>query len=182
MRDELLVMLKEKAYRKGEFKLSSGEISEHYVNCKPVILNGEGLYMVCDMMLGHIEHDSKAVAGLTLGADPLVSGFAMHSYSYWNRVQSSYIVDGLIIRKEPKGHGTASQIEGPLPPKGSKITVLEDVVTTGGSSLKAVNVLRDVGYEVNRIVSIVDRQEGGEDAIIKAGLQLRSLFTLEDLL
>jgi orotate phosphoribosyltransferase len=181
MRDELLKMLKEKAYRKGEFKLSSGEISEHYVNCKPVILNGEGLYMVCGMMLNHIENDIKAVAGLTLGADPLVSGFALHSYNYWKTVRSC-MVDGLIIRKEPKGHGTASQIEGPLPPKGSKITVLEDVVTTGGSSLKAVNVLRDVGYEVNRIVSIVDRQEGGEDAIIKAGLQLRSLFTLEDLL
>ena len=180
MRDELLKMLKEKAYRKGEFKLSSGDISEHYVNCKPVILNGEGLYMVCDMMLGHIEHDSKAVAGLTLGADPLVSGLAMHSYSYWNRVQSSYIVDGLIIRKEPKGHGTASQIEGPLPPKGSKITVLEDVVTTGGSSIKAVNVLRDVGYEVNRVISIVDRQEGGVEAMKDVGLELKSLFTMED--
>ena len=182
MRDELLAMLKEKAYRKGEFKLSSGETSEHYVNCKPVILNGEGLYMVCDMMLSYIEHDSSAVAGLTLGADPLVSGVAMHSYSYWNRVQSSYIVDGLIIRKEPKGHGTASQIEGPLPPTGSKITVLEDVVTTGGSSIKAVNVLRDVGYVVDRVVSIVDRQEGGKDAMMKAGLEFRSLFTLEDLL
>jgi orotate phosphoribosyltransferase len=180
MRDELLKMLKEKAYRKGEFKLSSGDTSEHYVNCKPVILNGEGLYMVCDMMLGHIEHDSKAVAGLTLGADPLVSGLAMHSYSYWNRVQSSYIVDGLIIRKEPKGHGTASQIEGPLPPKGSKITVLEDVVTTGGSSIKAVNVLRDVGYEVNRVISIVDRQEGGVEAMKDVGLELKSLFTMED--
>ena len=182
MREELLNMLKEKAYRKGEFKLSSGETSEHYVNCKPVILNGKGLYMVCDMMLNHIEHDSSAVAGLTLGADPLVSGVAMHSYSYWNRVQSSYIVDGLIIRKEPKGHGTASQIEGPLPPTGSKVTVLEDVVTTGGSSIKAVNVLRNVGYVVDRVVSIVDRQEGGKDAMMNSGLELRSLFTLEDFL
>ena len=179
-RDELLELLKKDAYRNGEFKLSSGKTSEHYVNCKPVILNGKGLLMVCDMFLKHIEHDSKAVAGLTLGADPLVSGVAMHSYQFWHNVQACYIVDGLIIRKEPKGHGTASQIEGPLPPKGTKITVLEDVVTTGGSSIKAVNVLRDAGYIVERVVTIIDRQEGGEDAMKKAGLQLKSLFTLED--
>jgi len=92
------------------------------------------------------------------------------------------MVDALIIRKESKGHGTASQIEGPLPLKGSKITVLEDVVTTGGSSIKAVNVLRVVGYVVDRVVSIVDRQEGGHDAMIDAGLELYSLFTLDDLL
>ncbi len=91
------------------------------------------------------------------------------------------LVNALIIRKEPKGHGTASQIEGQLPVKGSKITVLEDVVTTGGSSIKAVKVLRDEGYIVERVVSIVDRQEGGKDAMIEANLELRSLFTIEDL-
>ena len=89
-------------------------------------------------------------------------------------------LNALIIRKEPKGHGTASQVEGPLPPKGSKITVLEDVVTTGGSSIKAVKVLRDLGYIVNRIVSIVDRKEGGEEAMNQEGLELRSLFTVDD--
>ena len=100
-----------------------------------------------------------------------------------------YKLSGLIIRKEPKGYGTASQVEGPLPPKETirkggaaptMITVLEDVVTTGGSAIKAVNVLRDLGYEVNRVVAIVDRQEGGRDAMIDAGLELHSLFTIED--
>ena len=146
MRDELLKMLKEKAYRKGEFKLSSGKTSEHYINCKPVILTGRGLELVSNLMLKHIGVGVKAVAGLTLGADPLVSGVAIISNQFWRNNNKCFDIDGaLIIRKEPKGHGTASQIEGPLPPEGTKIVVLEDVVTTGGSSIKAANVLRDDG-------------------------------------
>ena len=93
-------------------------------------------------------------------------------------------VDGLIVRKEPKGHGTAAWIEGPLPPKGSKVTVLEDVITTGGSAIKAAEKLRDAGYIVERVVAIVDRQEGKEayDAMEAAGLDVVSLFLLEELL
>ena len=176
MTDELLRMLKEKAYKKGEFLLSSGNLSEHYINCKPVILSGEGLTLTSYCLLELVEKDSVAVAGLTLGADPLVSGVAMAS------TDSDYFstLDALIIRKEPKGHGTASQVEGPLPPKGSKITVLEDVVTTGGSSIKAVRVLRDMGYKVNRVISIVDRQEGGLEAMEKEGLELYSIFSIGD--
>ena len=176
MTDELLKMLKEKAYKKGEFLLSSGNLSEHYINCKPVILSGEGLTLTSYCLLELVEKDSVAVAGLTLGADPLVSGVAMAS------TDSDYFstLDALIIRKEPKGHGTASQVEGPLPPKGSKITVLEDVVTTGGSSIKAVRVLREMGYEVNRVISIVDRQEGGLEAMEKEGLELYSIFSIGD--
>ncbi len=104
MRDELLAMLKEKAYRKGEFKLSSGETSEHYVNCKPVILSGRGLTLTSLLLLKEV--DTNVVAGLTLGADPLVSGVALVS------ALDGRMVDALIIRKESKGHGTASQIEG----------------------------------------------------------------------
>ena len=173
MKEELLKMLKEKAYRKGEFKLSSGKTSEHYVNCKPVTLTGRGLTLISMMMLEHVE--TKVVAGLTLGADPLVSGVAVCS------ALDMRLINALIVRKEPKGHGTGAWIEGPLLPKGTKVTVLEDVVTTGGSSIKAVEKLRDAGYVVDRIVTIVDRKEGGEDAIKEAGLELRSLFTIDDL-
>ena len=168
MKNELLDILKKYAYKHGHFTLSSGQESEHYVNCKPVILTGRGLELVSKMMLDHI--DTKCVAGLTLGADPLVSGVALVGK-----------IAGLIIRKEPKGHGTQSQIEGPLPPVGTTITVLEDVTTTGGSAIKAVKVLRDVGYHVNRVVTIVDRQEGASDAMIEEGLELVSLVTLEEL-
>ena len=89
-------------------------------------------------------------------------------------------MDALIVRKEPKGHGTGAWIEGPEFPKGTKVTVLEDVVTTGGSSLKAVQQLRESGYLVDRIVSIVDREEGGEAAIREEGMELISLFSLKD--
>ena len=173
MKEELLEMLKKYAYRKGEFTLSSGKTSEHYVNCKPVTLTGRGLTLTSMMMLEHVE--TPVVAGLTLGADPLVSGVAVCS------ALDMRLVNALIVRKEPKGHGTGAWIEGPLLPKGTKVTVLEDVVTTGGSSIKAVEKLRDAGYVVDRIVTIVDRKEGGEDAIKEAGLELRSLFTIDDL-
>ena len=122
------------------------------------------------------EVKTKVVAGLTLGADPLVSGVSLVS------ALDSRMVNGLIVRKEAKGHGTDAYIEGPLPEKDSTITVLEDVVTTGGSAIKAVKRLREAGYKVNRIVSIVDRQENGEaDTAMKlVGLELRSLFTEKD--
>ena len=181
MRDALLEMLKEKSYRKGEFKLSSGETSEHYVNCKPVILDSRGLWLTSHLLLKTIEHDAKAVAGLTLGADPLVSGVAMASYGYWAKRDVRFMVDGaLIVRKEPKGHGTQAWIEGPVLPEGSKVTVLEDVITTGGSSFFAVEKLRDAGYVVERIVCIVNRQEGGREFLESKGLRLISLFQLED--
>ena len=175
MREELLEMLKSDAYRKGEYTLSSGKTSEHYVNCKPVILNGKGLFYASCLLLEEVEDDSVAVAGLTLGADPLVSGVV--TVSAIDEVD----LDALIIRKEPKGHGTASQVEGALPPIGTEITVLEDVTTTGGSSLKAVKVLRSLDYNVNRVVSIVDRNEGASEMFAKEGIELRSLVTIEDL-
>ena len=114
------------------------------------------------------------MGGLTLGADPLVSGVSLVS------ALDGRLVDGLIVRKEPKGHGTGAWIEGPELKKGTKVTVLEDVVTSGGSAIKAAEKLRDAGYIVKRVVTIVDRQEGGIEALKEAGLELRSLFTLED--
>ena len=178
MRDELLYLLKRDAYREGEITLSSGKKSEHYVNCKPVTLTGRGLTLVSLLFLECIEKDSVAVAGLTLGADPLVSGVSVVS------ALDKTTIDALIIRKEAKGHGTQAWIEGPTLPEGSKVTVLEDVITTGGSAIKAVKRLRDVGYKVDRVVSIVDRQENGEaDTAMKlAGLELYSLFSLDELI
>ena len=125
-------------------------------------------------MLKNVEVDALAVAGLTLGADPLVSGVAMAA------AQIGRDLDALIVRKEAKGHGTGAWLEGPLPVAGSVVTVLEDVVTTGGSSLKAVNQLKEAGYQINRVVTIVDREEGGAAAMDKAGLELISLFRLSE--
>jgi orotate phosphoribosyltransferase len=174
MRQTLLPLLAGKAYRHGQFTLASGRSSDHYVNCKPVSLSGIGLALLGSLLLEQVETDASAVAGLTLGADPLVSAVALQA------ALAGRELDALIVRKEAKGHGTGAWLEGPLPPDGSVITVLEDVVTTGGSSLKAVTQLRAAGYRVNRVVTIVDRQEGGLEAMTAAGLELRSLFLLDE--
>ncbi len=173
-RQVLLHLLAERAYRHGSFTLASGRTSNHYVNCKPVSLSGQGLALLSAQMLGLVEAEAAAVAGLTLGADPLVSGVAQAA------ALAGRSLDALIVRKEAKGHGTGAWLEGPLPAAGSRITVLEDVVTTGGSSLKAVHQLREAGYVVERVVTIVDRQEGGQAAMDAVGLDLRSLFLLEE--
>ena len=173
-RTNLLGLLAERAYRHGSFTLASGRSSHHYVNCKPVSLSGPGLALLGRLLLAQVEDGAIAVAGLTLGADPLVSAVAMQA------ALEGRSLDALIVRKEAKGHGTGAWLEGPLPAPGSRITVLEDVVTTGGSALKAVCQLQEAGYVVERVVAIVDRQEGGAEAMVAAGLDLRSLFLLEE--
>ena len=174
-RDTLLKLLKERAYRHGQYTLSSGKESEHYVNCKPVTLSCEGNALLSHVMIRYIEDDAVAVGGLTLGADPLVIGIAQKAYYTGNRH-----IDALIVRKNPKGYGTKEAIEGPKPKKGAVVTVLEDVTTTGGSAMVAVNVLRDAGYVVNRVVSIVDRMD--DHSIWKENnIEFKSLFTLDDI-
>ena len=171
----LLQLLKEHAYRHGKFVLSSGKESEHYVNCKPVTLSCEGNALLSHLMIKRIEKEAVAVGGLTLGADPLVCGIAQKAYYKGNRH-----IDALIIRKNPKGYGTKEVIEGNKPPKGSVVTVLEDVTTTGNSAMIAVNVLRDAGYVVNRVVAIVDRMDDHkiwEDN----NIEFQSLFQLIEL-
>ncbi len=174
-RDDLLNLLASNCYKYGDFTLSSGRKSNHYVNCKPVSLSGIGLLLLGRLMLDHVEESSFAVAGITLGGDPLVSSVSITAASLGRPL------DALIVRKEAKGYGTSAWLEGPLPPRGSLVTILEDVVTTGGSSLKAVNQLIKAGYEVKRIIAIVDRQEGGAIEIKKSGLDLVSLFLMEEI-
>ena len=174
-RNTLKALLKERAYRHGQYTLSSGKESEHYVNCKPVTLSCEGNALLSHLMLKLVEKEAVAVGGLTLGADPLVCGIAQKAYYKGNRH-----IDALIIRKNPKGYGTKEVIEGNKPPKGSVVTVLEDVTTTGGSAMVAVNVLRDAGYIVNRVVAIVDRMDDHkiwEDN----NIEFHSLFFLNDI-
>jgi len=119
---------------------------------------------------------SKAVAGLTLGADPIVSGLIVKAAS------QGLELSGLIIRKEIKKYGTKAGIEGPLLDEGTLVTVLEDVVTTAGSVIKAINKLRDNYYVVVEVLSIVDRQEGGCEALNDENVKLKSLFTINDFL
>ena len=173
-RDTLLSLLKERAYRHGQFTLSSGKESEHYVNCKPVTLSCEGNALLAHLLIKFIEKNAVAVGGLTLGADPLVCGIAQKAYYKCNRH-----IDALIIRKNPKGYGTKEVIEGHKPPKGSVVTVLEDVTTTGGSAMTAVKVLRDAGYVVNRVVAIVDRMDDHK-IWDDNNIEFQSLYTLNE--
>ena len=173
---KLLKQLIEKSYKKGNFTLSSGKKSSHYLNCKPVSLNGEGLNLISDLFLELMDSRSKAVAGMTLGADPLVSGLIVTAASH------GLYLNGLIIRKEIKNYGTKSGIEGPTLEKGTLVTVLEDVVTTAGSVIKAIKKLRENNYVVEQVLSIVDRKEGGYEALDNENVKLKSLFTIKDFL
>ena len=176
-RNTLKALLKERAYRHGQYTLSSGKESEHYVNCKPVTLSCEGNALLAHLMIKMIEKNAVAVGGLTLGADPLVCGIAQKAYYKCNRH-----IDALIIRKKTKGWGTKELIEGLKPPKGSVVTVLEDVTTTGGSAMEAVKVLRDAGYIVNRVVAIVDRMDHDDHSVwANNKIEFISLFTLNDI-
>ena len=175
-KENLLKLLIEQSYKKGNFTLSSGKKSSHYLHCKPVSLNGEGLNLISDLFLELKDSRSKALAGLTLGADPLVSGLIVKAAS------QGLDLSGLIIRKEIKQYGTKAGIEGPSLEEGTLVTVLEDVVTTAGSVIKAIKKLRENNYVVEEVLSIVDRQEGGCEALNDENVKLKSLFTIKDFL
>ena len=173
-RANLLKLLKEKSYKKGEFILASGKNSNHYMNCKPVSLNGYGLKLISELFLEMMDKRSKAVSGLTLGADPLVSGVIVSA------ANKGLILDALIIRKEIKNYGTKSGIEGPALEENASISILEDVVTTAGSSMKAIKKLRENNFNVSEVLCIVDREEGGKENLENNHIQLKSLFTIKD--
>ena len=170
----LLRMLVEKSYKKGNFTLASGKSSQHYLNCKPVSLSGSGLILISNLFLNLMDTRSKAVAGLTLGADPLVSGLVVTA------AFKGLNLDALIIRKETKSYGTKAGIEGPSLKEGTSVTVLEDVVTTAGSAIKAIKKLRENNFLINEVLAIVDRNEGGYEALEEENVQLKSLFSIKD--
>lgn len=175
LRQYLLDLFCDVAYQEGDFTLSSGQRSSYYINGKQVTLHALGGLMVGRAIQSFLPEDTKAVAGLTLGADPMVTAASVVA-AYEGRA-----IAALIVRKEAKGHGTQAYIEGPRLPEGSSVVVLEDVVTTGQSAMKAVNRLRDAGYHVNRIVALVDRQQGGAEFYAAQGLDFQALFTIQDL-
>ncbi len=175
LRDRLLDLLCEFAYREGDFVLSSGQKSSYYINCKPVTLHAEGALATGRLLLSMLSSDVQAVGGLTLGADPIVTAVSVVS------ALGDRPIPALIVRKETKGHGTMAYIEGPLLPEGTNVAVLEDVVTTGKSAMQAVERLRGAGYKVDRILSLIDREQGGGELYREAGLNFQAIFTIQDL-
>ncbi|MFN6154202.1 MAG: orotate phosphoribosyltransferase [Dolichospermum sp.] len=175
LRQKLLDLFCQLAYQEGDFVLSSGQRSSYYINGKQVTLHPQGALAMARLLLPMLPEDTQAVAGLTLGADPIVSAVSVVS------VYENKPIPALIIRKEAKGHGTMAYIEGPSLPQGAKVVVLEDVVTTGQSALKAVERLQAAGYTVDRVISLIDRLQGGGALYESAGLQFEALFTIQDL-
>lgn len=175
VRQYLLDLFCQLAYKQGDFVLSSGQHSSYYINGKQVTLHPQGAVAIARLLLSQIATDTQAVAGLTLGADPIVSAVSVIS------VYESRPIPALIIRKEAKGHGTMAYIEGPSLPAGASVVVLEDVVTTGQSALKAVERLTGAGYSVNEVIAIVDRQQGGSELYQSAGLKFQSLFSIAEI-
>jgi len=175
LRDLLLDLFCQLAYQEGDFTLSSGKKSDYYINGKEVTLHPQGAVAIGRLILPLLPPETAAVAGLTLGADPIVSAVSVVS-TYAGRP-----IPGLIVRKEAKGHGTAAYIEGMKLPEGSEVVVLEDVVTTGGSAMKAVERLRAAGYVVNQVIALVDREQGGAEFYRSVNLDFHSIFQISTL-
>jgi orotate phosphoribosyltransferase len=174
-RQELIRQIREKALKFGDFTLASGRRSTYYLDGKQVTLDAQGARLVAEGMLDLLgEPWPAAVGGMSIGADPIVGAIITMA-----GVQGRPL-KGFMVRKEPKGHGTQRYIEGPVQP-GETVAIVEDVVTTGGSSLTAIERAEEYGLKVARVLAIVDRLEGGAQAFAERGYPFASLFTIRDL-
>ena len=175
----LLDLLRALSFQEREVTLSSGLKSNFYIDCKQVSLDAEGHFLIGQLfraVIDHVAPAARGVGGLTLGADPLASAVATVSFLAGKPLHA------FIVRKEPKGHGTGQWLEhGPRLGAGAPVVVLEDVVTTGASTLKAIERARGAGLEVVHVVALVDRLEGGGDAVT-AQAPLTALYTRKDFL
>ncbi len=178
-REKLKEMIKERALKVADkpiFKLSSGKMSTYYMDLRTITLDPEGGYIIGNLIFEMVkDKNPDAIGGLTLGADPISYATSMISYIKKQPIKP------FVVRKEPKGHGTGKQIEGNVQP-GEKVFIVEDVVTTAGSSLKAAKVAKDFGLEILGIIAIVDREEGGEENIKKEGFEFFPIFKISEFL
>ena len=178
-REKLKELIKERSLKVADepiFKLSSGKLSRYYIDLKQITFDPQGAYILGKVMYETLkEFNPDACGGLTLGADPIAYAVSFVSFMDSNPIKP------FVVRKEPKGHGMKRQIEGLLNP-GERVAVLEDVVTTGGSALKAVKACREFGLEVIGVFAVVDREEGGRENIEKEGIPLHALFKVSELL
>jgi orotate phosphoribosyltransferase len=174
-RQELKQIIRQVSYEEREVTLASGRKSNFYFDGKQTALHPRGAVLVGKAFFEQLRHfpgPVQGVGGLTLGADPIATAIAIISSLAGNPVPA------FIIRKEPKGHGTGQWLEGRKNlPAGARVVIVEDVLTTGGSALKAVERAREEGLEVIGVISLVDREEGGREAVEAAGLPLRAIFT-----
>lgn len=171
LRTELHALIAERAVRFGDFVLTSGRRSNYYFDGKQVTLDGRGLYLVSRLVLERCrELNVDAVGGLTLGADPIAAGVAALSGSEPKPLQA------FIVRKQEKQHGTGRLIEGPPLRPGMRVLLVDDTLTTGGTFLQAREHVAETGVNIVEALSVVDREEGGREALESAGLTVHALF------
>lgn len=179
-RARLLELLRTLSFERRKVVLSSGKESDFYIDCKKVALSAEGHWLIGRLLLQLLLArcpGARGVGGLTLGADPLASAVSLTSY-LWGQPLPAFIV-----RKEPKGHGTGAWIEGrDLIEAGAEVVLVEDVVTTGASTLKALERVREAGLVARHALALVDRMEGGREAVEAQGCAVTSLFRRTDFL
>lgn len=177
LNNRLIEILTSRSVKMGNFTLSSGRQSSFYIDARLTTMSAEGLEVVGPLGLNAIRvlgWKAAAVGGLTLGADPIACAIALAS----RRAPPS--IDAFTVRKDPKAHGTGQQIEGCFQ-RGMSVVIVEDSMTTGASALRAVEVVRKAGGTISGVLCIVDREEGGADAVRAAGYPVEALLSLKSL-
>ncbi|MFW6172058.1 MAG: orotate phosphoribosyltransferase [Planctomycetota bacterium] len=173
-RDALIELIRDKALKMGRFTLASGKEASFYLDCRQITLDGRGANLVAEGFLELMGASlPDAVGGMAIGADPITAAIITVA------AQRGLALSGFIVRKEAKTHGRGRGVEGPVHP-GQDAVVVEDVVTTGGSALKAIEQVEQFGLNVRGVIAIVDRLEGGRGAFEEHGYALRTLFTIRD--
>jgi orotate phosphoribosyltransferase len=176
-KDRLKRILLEKSLMRGKFTLASGKESDYYIDARLTTLHPEGVSLVAEIFLGEIKRVPliEIVGGPTMGADPIVGALLSTSH------RESYPLRGFLVRKQEKGHGTGKLIEGNLKP-GDNAAIVEDVVTSGGSVITAIDAVRSAGAFVRKILVIVDREDGASERFSEMGIDFYSIFKISELL
>ncbi len=170
----LVALVREKALKFGDFTLASGKKAKYYLDGKQITLDSLGAKLIAEGILDLLGPTlPKAVGGMAIGADPITAAVITIAGT------RGLALKGILVRKEAKGHGTQRFIEGPVSP-GDDVVIVEDVITTGGSSLEAIERVEAFGLKVHRVIAIIDRLEGGEAAMAAKGYKLSSLLTIRD--
>ena len=164
MKQRLTEIILEKSFQFRDdppFTLASGKTSNYYFNCKPTTLDPEGMYLIGNILFDMLgDADVTAAGGLTLGADPIANALSLISYQKGRPVKS------FVVRKDVKTHGTKNAVEGNITP-GERVVIIDDVITTGGSTITAIEIVREAGLVVDRVIALIDREEGGKENIKK---------------
>jgi orotate phosphoribosyltransferase len=172
---KLIELVKRYALKTGDFTLASGKQASFYLDCRKLTLSSEGAAQIAAGILELIGNKlPDAIGGMAIGADP-ITGAVVHAAGIQN-----LSLKGFIVRKEEKRHGTGQMVEGPVQP-GDRAIIVEDVVTTGGSSLQAIDRCQDFGMMITKVIAIVDRLEGGAEKFRSRGIEFESLLTVADL-